>query len=364
MLLNRKCASRDLESLTKAPQKEGEVELMLKVSARCGSKLVVVVGMAVSFLLTAAIASASSSAAGLTRPEELSGIAVSGDGKIYFADTLHNIVFVRDLGGSIRVAAGTGQAGFAGDGGLATEAKFDRPTSLAMAPDGVLYVVDSRNNRVRAILPNGDIKTIAGNGKEASGFLPNLGELASNVQISVSSGVTVNAANDVYLVDGNLVLELSPSWRIIEVIDLAHPKGITLRYVDCEPYSLAVNISGTLAIGCGNSRELIDRTSSGDYGIIDNAYRPHDYPGLLYLGGTLLEVNHESLLRRQGGHVTTLFGMGNVGAANLVVPGGIAVNSKGDVFFDSEANDGFTNEAALVERSKSGAIKLLDHWKN
>ncbi len=337
---------------------------MLMVSTRYRSKVAAVVGLASSFLLTAAVASASFSKTESSRPEALSGIAVSSEGKIYFADTLHNVIYVRNPGGSIRVAAGTGQSGFAGDGGLATNAKLDRPTSLAMAPDGILYVVDSRNNRVRAILPNGDIKTIAGNGKTATSLLPRRGELASDVPISISSGVTVNAANDLYLVDGNLVLELSPSWRIIEVINLARPRGITLRYGNCEPYSLAISAANTLAIGCGNSHELIDRTSSGGYGIIENAYRPHDYPGLIYFGGALLEVNHESLLRRRGGHVTTLFRMRKLGTANLVVPGGIAVNSKGDIFFDSEANDGFTNTAALVKWSNPGVMKLLDYWKN
>lgn len=334
----------------------------LRVSRWRRSKLTVLVGLVTSFLLAAAVASANSSATTSFHPQALAGMAVSNQGKIYFADTLHNVIFVRELGGLIRIAAGTGQAGFAGDGGLATNAEFNWPTSLTMAPNGVLYVVDSRNNRVRAILPNGDIETIAGNGRIDANFIPKRGELASKVPISISSGIAVNAVNDVYLVDGNRILQLSPSWRIIEVINLARPIGITLRYGNCEPYSLAVSAAGTLAVGCGNSHELINRTSSGNYGIIDSAYRPHGYPGLLYVGGALLEVNHESLFRRRGVHVTMLFGMRKLGTAGRVVPGGIAVNSKGDIFFDSAANDGFTNAAALVERGKSGTMKLLGHW--
>ena len=70
--------------------------------------------------------------------------------------------------GSAEVIAGAGSAGnatngFAGDGGPARNAKFDTPRGLAWR-NGVLYVADRANNRVRAIAADGTISTVAGNG--------------------------------------------------------------------------------------------------------------------------------------------------------------------------------------------------------
>ena len=68
--------------------------------------------------------------------------------------------------GAISTLAGTGEAGFAGDGGPAAAARFNRPHSIQFGPDGTLYVCDIGNHRLRAIDPkSGEIRTVCGNGK-------------------------------------------------------------------------------------------------------------------------------------------------------------------------------------------------------
>ena len=64
--------------------------------------------------------------------------------------------------------AGTGTAGFGGDGGPATNAELDQPHGVAFTRGGVLLVADALNNRIRAIAPDGTITTVAGTG--ARGF--------------------------------------------------------------------------------------------------------------------------------------------------------------------------------------------------
>jgi DNA-binding beta-propeller fold protein YncE len=65
--------------------------------------------------------------------------------------------------GTIAAYAGTGERGYAGDGGPAAAAVFDRPKWLHVGPDGHLYVVDTENHCVRRIdRATGLIHTVAG----------------------------------------------------------------------------------------------------------------------------------------------------------------------------------------------------------
>lgn len=86
---------------------------------------------------------------GLTAPE---GVAVRSDGSLVIADTGGQRV--RELGtdGALRTIAGTGAAGFSGDGGPATSAQLSSPRAVALGTAGVL-IADTGNNRVRALTP-------------------------------------------------------------------------------------------------------------------------------------------------------------------------------------------------------------------
>src|SRR5207253_867487 len=71
--------------------------------------------------------------------------------------------------GVITTVAGTGVAGFSGDGGAATSAKINDPHGITFDGSGDLIFADSANNRVRQIDPFGTITTIAGTGVAGSG---------------------------------------------------------------------------------------------------------------------------------------------------------------------------------------------------
>ncbi|NDL55801.1 hypothetical protein [Phytoactinopolyspora mesophila] len=111
-------------------------------------------------------------------------VAAAADGSLYVTDSqAHQILHV-DLDGTVRVIAGTGDAGFSGDGGPAVEAELERPTRIDVGHDGTLYVSDSNDSRIRAVDADGVITTVGG--KEAPEYEdPTEGVPATEVYLRV-----------------------------------------------------------------------------------------------------------------------------------------------------------------------------------
>lgn len=103
------------------------------------------------------------SRARLTQPD---GIVIDAQGNVIIADTFNDRVRRVDVRtGIISTIAGTGEAGFSGDGGPATQARFDGPFGLALDPSGNLYITDTENHRIRRVdARTGMVTTVAGNG--------------------------------------------------------------------------------------------------------------------------------------------------------------------------------------------------------
>ncbi len=96
-------------------------------------------------------------------------IAFDSVGNLYFTDTLNNRIRRVDAAtGVISTVAGTGNAAFSGDGGLAVNASLRHPRGIAVVNDDILYIADSENHRIREVdLDSGVITTIAGSGSRS-----------------------------------------------------------------------------------------------------------------------------------------------------------------------------------------------------
>lgn len=132
-----------------------------------------------------------------------SGISADGAGNIYFADTGNQRVR-KISNGVITTVAGNGTAGFSGDNGPATSAQlnlqsgpFLLPAGTGIDPAGNLFIADSGNQRVRMV-SNGTITTIAGTGN--AGYSGDGGPAAS-AQLNNPSGIAVDTAGKVYISD-------------------------------------------------------------------------------------------------------------------------------------------------------------------
>jgi sugar lactone lactonase YvrE len=130
-------------------------------------------------------------------------LAISGR-TLWIALREGNSVWRLDLDSRVlRHVAGSGKAGYSGDGGPAKEATFNGPKGIAATSDGLVYVVDSENQAIRAIdTASGLIHTVAGGGPQARGYA---GEKvpALEAKLDRPHGIGIAAAGGFYLGDTN-----------------------------------------------------------------------------------------------------------------------------------------------------------------
>jgi len=127
-----------------------------------------------------------------------SRIAIDAHNRIYVADTNNNKIRLINEVGEISTIVGTGTAGYSGDGGPATAAELNTPSDVAITPNGTLYIADTYNNVVRVVRPDGTIDTLAGTGD--AGFSGDGGP-AKQAQLNRPYGVEVGPNGDVYIAD-------------------------------------------------------------------------------------------------------------------------------------------------------------------
>lgn len=154
----------------------------------------------------------------------LIGIAMGRDGSLYIPDPGNNRVRRVTPDGIIRTIAGTGNAGFAGDGGSALQAQLASPGGVAVGADDTVYIVDRANNRIRWFRPGGPIETLAGNGvSETSGD----GGLAVRAGLNgLESGIAVSPDGHVYVCksdSGPLIRRIAPAGERLVNGELAIP---------------------------------------------------------------------------------------------------------------------------------------------
>lgn len=143
-------------------------------------------------------------------------VAADRQGNLYIADYGNSRIRKIDRHGIITTFAGTGEAGFAGDGGPAIQAKINFPHAITVTDNGTVYFADRQNHRVRKITPDGIITTIAGNGQ--AGFSGD-GDSALNASLSQPEGIAVDRRGNVFIAEFNnhRIRKVSPAGIIVTV---------------------------------------------------------------------------------------------------------------------------------------------------
>lgn len=181
------------------------------------------------------------------------------DGNLVVCDRNNNRVRRIDASGTITTIVGDGTGAFGGDGGAATAARLFLPQSACIDAAGNLYIADTQNHRIRRVDTSGTITTVAGSA--SAGDLGDGGP-ATSAQLITPAGVAVNAAGDVFISDyGNhKIRRVAASNGVIEHIAGLPGGGFS---GDGGPaVDARLNLPCALAVDIDDSLLLLD---SGNY---------------------------------------------------------------------------------------------------
>lgn len=159
------------------------------------------------------------------------GVAFDNSGNMFFADSYNNVVRMVNTSGIISTIAGTGTAGFSGDGSAATAAELNTPTRIAVDIYGNLYVAEFYNNDVRKItgLPNSisEIQT-----ENFISIYPNPAKNLLTINLSSIKGKTVIT---IYNIIGQQVLsEPGTNKPVININTELLPEGLYFIHIQTE----------------------------------------------------------------------------------------------------------------------------------
>lgn len=242
-----------------------------------------------------------------------SAVAADSEGSIYFAERGTNRIRRVDTFGVVSTIAGNGLLGFSGDGGPATLASLGQPQAIAVDGQGVVYIADTDNYRIRKVDRSGMIVTIAGSGEWGWG---GDGGPATNAEFSAVYGLAADKAGNVYVAD---------TWND------------TIRKID-----LAGNIARVVGTGEEGSRgdggPAVEARLDKPRGVVVDAF------GNIYVADS---DNHSIRRIDLGGIISTVAGTGERGfngdggpavEAALAEPQGVAVDSTGGILIADTRN--------------------------
>jgi sugar lactone lactonase YvrE len=130
-----------------------------------------------------------------------SSVAVDSFGNLFIADAYNNRIRRVNAAGIITTVAGNGSWGSGGDGGSAVSAQLANPSGIAVDGNGNIYIADYTNSKIRKVtVASGIITTVAGNGIPGYNG-DNL--LATTARLNYPTAVAVDGSNNIYIADLN-----------------------------------------------------------------------------------------------------------------------------------------------------------------
>jgi sugar lactone lactonase YvrE len=201
------------------------------------------------------------------------GLAADASGNVYIADRFNNRIRRVSPDGVITTIVGTGQSGFSGDGGPATQARLNAPYGVAVDAKGNVYIADTGNHRVRRVGPDGVIVTVAGTG--TAGFSGD-GQWATGARLNNPVAVAVYGRGTVYVADrGNNRIRMVDEGSVITTVagggappaGSVGDEGLATQASLNNPWGVAVDGRGNVYIG-DRFNNRVRRVGTEGFGII------------------------------------------------------------------------------------------------
>ena len=292
------------------------------------------------------------------------GVAVDAARNVFIVDSGNHCIRKVGTNGVITTVAGNGTMGFFGDGGIATNANLTSPLNVTVDTVGNLLIADTGNNRIRQVGTNGIITTIAGRNL-------NDGDFATNATLSSVSGVSFDAAGNLFVADtrnnrirkvdtngiittvaGNGFLGYSGDGVYATNTSLNLPSGVTLDangnlYIADTVNSRIrkVNTNGIIATVVGNG----SLGSAGNGGAATNAQIGYSYTVMADVVGNLFIA--EGFLTTSGA-IRKVDTNGIITSANTYSGGsyGVASDLTGNLYVSYSS-------ACVIRKTSTNAVK-------
>ena len=256
---------------------------------------------------------------------------------------------------TIETFVGDGTTGLSGDGGPATTASLNCTQAVCVDSLGNIYAADTNNNRIRKISPSGIISTIAGTG--TAGYSGD-GGLATNAALINPYSICVDSSKNLYFSDygNNVIRMISAGTNIISTIagtgiaGYSGDGGAATAAMLSNPFGVFVDNTGYIYVADSGNFRVRRFTLGGTISTIagDGAATTLSNPTSVYVdnaGRVFISEDGNNRIRMfSGGVLTTIAGGGTGGdggpatSASLSGPRGIFGDSAGNIYFADTSN--------------------------
>jgi trimeric autotransporter adhesin len=267
----------------------------------------------------------------LLAPNNFVDIKTDSSGNLYATDGVATIYKITPSGTVTPIAGGS--VGFGGDGSVATSARFDGPSGVALDGLSNIYVADTYNNRVREInLSTGQIQTVAGNG--GLGYKGDNGQ-ATSAQLALPTSVAVDSAGNIY------IAEYSDTTDAAGNLYVADPIYSLVRVINSQG---AIRTIAGVAVG---GEPTYGYTGDGGPAVSAELFSPssvgRDANGFTYIAD---EGNQRIRRVDQNGVISTIAGASHFGGdggpavnALMDLPEAAVTDANGNIFFSDTFNN-------------------------
>jgi len=297
------------------------------------------------------------------------GIAVDRNGNLFLAEGQNEIVSEVRPDGTVTAVAGTGRQGFSGDGGPATKAQLSYPFAVTIDAQGAILIGDS--TRIRTVALGGRIATIAGTG--TAGFSGDGGP-ATGAMLSSTNALAVDQDGTLYIADANngRIRSVGPDGIIHSIGAINGDGGPALTAALAGPAGLAFDTKGNLYVAerDGGRVRRIDQmgristvAGNGVAGFVGDGgpavQAELNQPTAVAVdkeGNLFIADSKNNRVRRvdSQGRITTAAGTGTIGFAGDGGPAGMAqLNEPSGVGVDREGR-------LLVADTRNNCVRRID----
>jgi len=290
------------------------------------------------------------------------GIAIDAYDNLYITDIYKNVLYKVDTSGIMAIAAGTGVAGYSGDGSVATDAELNVPAGITIDKEGNIFI--SATNIIRKINTYGIITTVAGN--VTFGSIGD-GGLATNTVLFEPDGIATDDSGNLYITEYsmNRIRKVNTSGIISTyagngIGGYSGDGGMATNAMLTNPSGVAFDCSGNLLIadlGNGRVRKVNRNNYTGIATVLitknDITLNPNPNNGIFTINGSLNTIYSERTLFTVTDMVGHIVHKGDIITYNGIISTHVELNKNlpnGMYFLQTESSIESSVSRFLIEK--------------